>query len=423
MYKTETLLSTPRRRRRSSSTAGKTPSESGGDGRERLRYENDSVGICANRELAEAQASPRLWALLHEAQQEMERGTGILGDELSKLWQSLHNAKAGRESEGGIPASGAADCGGGGTAAAAVRTRVGGNRNGDLKDSGGDDGMNDKAAAAAPASKPRLHPEEADKLLAGLRELQAEMQAEAQSFQRRKSDIVKSLESQRGRRCSGRGAGDGEKDEIVRLEEEAESMKVAIVASRSRLLERVREVSFGTGKGREKRSVFVSLAPTRKCLINRRILSPVDIPYARDQLQRLVSEGVRSSAAAASASSATAASYHTISVPSARRTNEEGSETVTPGGSTHSLNDQMNAAQIMMAAREELEELEHQVEATREEVILRQNFSVFCGALCCHHTKPCVPLSLLRDQRCQSPQHLRERSKSCEFHRETCQVR
>lgn len=181
-------------------------------------------------------ASPRLWALLREAQEEMERGTDVLGDELNILWQNVREGAAccGREKEGTAAAS-AADSGGG----------VGG---------GGGVG-NDRRGKGQ-----RLPRREADVLLDGLEALQAEMEAEAISFQRQKSELTRKLRALPvvggrdgrgeaepggvvvGERCGRRGKQDGTAGLVTELEEEAESMRTAVIASRARLLGRVREV-------------------------------------------------------------------------------------------------------------------------------------------------------------------------------------
>lgn len=145
----------------------------------------------------------------------MERGADVLGGELSKLWQSLHSVELGLEA---APWQG------------------------DRRDGSGGEVNGKTSAAEAPTSRPHLPPEEAAELLAGLGKLQAEMHAEARSFQRRKSDIVNRVNSLVGAGSLRRGRCD--RDEVIQLEDEAESMRAAIVASRSRLLERVRKVSF-----------------------------------------------------------------------------------------------------------------------------------------------------------------------------------
>lgn len=163
----------------------------------------------------------------------MERGTDLLGDELNKLWRGVHGVAGGGVEEAGIPngertGAGAA----GGETAAAGRRRRGSRRR--------DRVAGDGCSAPLPQG-------EADALLGGLGQLQAEMEAEARSFQRHKVEIVRKLESL-GRRWDGR-----EDEEIVELEDEAESMRAAVVASRARLLDRVREVRLGfwdgAGKG------------------------------------------------------------------------------------------------------------------------------------------------------------------------------
>lgn len=194
-----------------------TKALSGGNGSgERLHHKDRKAASSSKKEdHTDTKAPSRLWAMLRKAQEEMERGADVLGGELSKLWQSLHSVELGLE---------------------AVQWR-GDRRNGS---GGGVDGKT--SAAEVPTSRPRLPPKEAAELLAGLGKLQAEMHAEARSFQCRKSEIVNRVNSLVGTGSSRRGRCD--RDEVIKLEDEAESMRAAIVSSRSRLLERVRKVSF-----------------------------------------------------------------------------------------------------------------------------------------------------------------------------------
>lgn len=168
---------------------------------------------------AAAWASPRLWVLLREAQEEMERGTDVLGDELNVLWR---NVREGAAEDSGSSDDESSEGGGGGS----IKTR-------------------------------RLPRREADTLLDGLEALQVEMEAEASSFQRRKTELMRKLETLPIGGGGGTGgaseAGPGEVRRHSRrreqddgaaagLEEEAESMRTAVIASHARLLGRVREV-------------------------------------------------------------------------------------------------------------------------------------------------------------------------------------
>ena len=176
------------------------------------------------------ETSPRLWTLLRQAQEEMERGTDVLGDELNILWQNVREGatERGRETEEMVTA-GVADGGGGGG--------FGGR--------GGTGSSNDRGKGQ------RLPRREADVLLDGLEALQAEMEAEASSFQRQKIELTRKLKAlpiggardgdKAGERPR-RGKQDGTAGLVTELEEEAESMRTAVIASHARLLGRVREV-------------------------------------------------------------------------------------------------------------------------------------------------------------------------------------
>lgn len=180
------------------------------------------------------EASPRLWALLREAQEGMERGTDVLGDELDILWRNVREGATdcGRETEDMVAAGAAAAVGGGG---------------------GGGDG----SGSGGRGKGQRLPRREADALLDGLEALQAEMEAEASSFQRQKTELMRKLKALPigGRRDGNgqaglgdvrgrprRGKQDSAAGMVMELEEEAESMRTAVIASHARLLGRVREV-------------------------------------------------------------------------------------------------------------------------------------------------------------------------------------
>lgn len=214
--------------------------------RRRRRRQRPATGIVASSPSAAAEtavtaapapaleASPRLWALLREAQEEMERGTDVLGDELNILWQNVREGATdcGRETKEMAAAAGAADGGG----------------------SGGDGGER----GSGRGNGQRLPRREADVLLDGLEALQAEMEAEASSFQRQKSELMRKLRALPigGGRGGAEEAGRGDVGErrrrgshsstaaglAMELEEEAESMRTAVIASHARLLGRVREV-------------------------------------------------------------------------------------------------------------------------------------------------------------------------------------
>ena len=152
---------------------------------------------------------------MREAQEEMERGTDVLGDELNVLWQNVRE-EAADDSDGDNGGGG----GGGGSGGGCSKTQ-------------------------------RLPRREADALLDGLEALQVEMEGEASSFQRRKTELMRKLETL----PTGGGGAGGAKEvgrsrrkereadrAAVGLEEEAESMRTAVIASHARLLGRVREV-------------------------------------------------------------------------------------------------------------------------------------------------------------------------------------
>lgn len=157
----------------------------------------------------------------------------MLADELNKLWQKVRDAAAvtgvsGTNSErGGLENSRGTAAAGGGA----------GQRRGEGRRTAG--------------RSPRLPTDEADTVLAGLGRLQAEMESEARSFQQRKVRLVRRLEllgRMEGGRTGWRGLDANRKERVVELEEEAESMRAAVVASHARLLGRVREVGCGRGK-------------------------------------------------------------------------------------------------------------------------------------------------------------------------------
>lgn len=236
-----TASPTPRRRRR---PRGK-PLPAGGaeghiDGAPRRRSPavpaapatREAAAVAAMTPIPEA--FPRLWALLGETQAEMERGTDALGDELSRLWRRLRAGEGyGGSGDGGGSGSGA-------TVGVAAAGRQQGGR-------GGTAGPGSGVVAGAPVSSPQLPPEAADALLAGLGRLQVDMEAEALSFQRRKADLMRKVGAL-GRRSAGGGRGGREekmRDEVLELEDEAESMRAAVAAAHARLLGRVREVGGG----------------------------------------------------------------------------------------------------------------------------------------------------------------------------------
>lgn len=170
----------------------------------------------------------------------MERGTDALGDELGRLWRRL---RAGDEYGGGGGVGRSKGGGGGGATARAAVAAAGQREVG----RGGTTGPGGAVVAGAPAWSSRLPPEAADALLAGLGRLQVDMEAEALSFQQRKAGLVRKVEAL-GRRGDGggqRGREEKMRDEVVELEEEAESMRAAVAATHARLLRRVREVGGG----------------------------------------------------------------------------------------------------------------------------------------------------------------------------------
>ena len=226
---------TPRRRRR---PRGKPVPIGGAEGRSDGAARRRSPAAPATPVTVEAAAAmapipeafPRLWALLGEIQGEMERGTDALGDELSRLWRRLR----GGDEHGGSGGGGRATVG----VASAGRQQDGRSRTA---------GPGGEVVSGAPVSSPRLPPQAADALLAGLGRLQVDMEAEALSFQRRKADLMRKVGAL-GRRASGGGREGREekmRDEVIELEEEAESMRATVAATHARLLGRVREVGDG----------------------------------------------------------------------------------------------------------------------------------------------------------------------------------
>ena len=187
------------------------------------------------------QAFPRLWALLLESQEEMERGTDALSDELGRLWRRLRTGDGCGGGGSGGRSKGGSGRGATVRAAAAVRREVG---------RGGTTGPGNALVDDAPAWSSRLPPETADALLAGLGRLQVDMEAEALSFQQRKADLVQKVEAlgRRGARGGQGGREEKMRDEVVELEEEAENMRATVAAAHARLLGRVREVGGGLVK-------------------------------------------------------------------------------------------------------------------------------------------------------------------------------
>lgn len=179
-----------------------------------------------------ATAAPRLRALIREAQQEMEHGTDILGDELDNLWRKI------REVAGVIETEDDRETGRGETSTATA-VEKGGRRS----RSGG----RGRVVGTRPAR--RLPPEEVDALLTGLAKLQSEMQAEAQGFQEHKAELVRRVETLEDSRNSGgreRRRGRCNDEQVVALEEAAKSLRTGVIASHGRLLGRVRGVRVET---------------------------------------------------------------------------------------------------------------------------------------------------------------------------------
>lgn len=224
--------------------------------------------------LAEKVGSPRLWTLLRQAQEEMERGTNLLGDELDKLWRNVRDAAERGEEKAQMDDYGETGRGGGDFSIHREKGRHIKRRSGEstrmgqrtiqqrhhgesargVCDNGDGDVLFDQKHSAVvetvgavdtvPSRRnPRLPPNEADALMAGLGRLQAEMEAEARSFQQHKVSLTRRLQDLRK---IGRGKDKTRSEEVVELEEEAESMRTAVVASHARLLDRVREVSVNT---------------------------------------------------------------------------------------------------------------------------------------------------------------------------------
>lgn len=189
--------------------------------------------------LSATASSARLWTLMQEAQAEMERGTDALGDELTVLWRNFRDVP-----EGGAVANDDND--NDDDDDDDDGDRDGGRRSGGVV---GDGPARYRVTATEEAPRPRprrrgngrrnkrLPPEDADALLEGLVRLKAEMEAEARSFQQRMGALSGRLESL----AEAEPGGVGGREE-VELEEEAESMRAAVVASHARLLGRVREV-------------------------------------------------------------------------------------------------------------------------------------------------------------------------------------
>lgn len=180
----------------------------------------------------------------------MEHGTNILGEELNKLWRNVADPVG----PGHGHEDGAAEAGGERVSVMTARRRRdwgGEGRNEDVGGGGG--GVGGGSNGRRPNARPTLPPEEVDALLNGLARLQSEMEAEVGSFQKQKAELVRRLEKldevggkhEGAERVEYDGAGWGRDcalDEVMALEEQAESMRAGVVASLARLLERVREV-------------------------------------------------------------------------------------------------------------------------------------------------------------------------------------
>lgn len=181
------------------------------------------------------EASPRLWVLLREAQEEMDRGTDVLGDELHKLWRSVH---------GGVEHVDGRREARGDSSTAKSEEEVAGRRR--KEEVAHFDGRSNRVAVsvAKRGHLCQLPKEKADALLDGLGRLQREMEAETHSFHQHKVELVRRLTSL-GQHGGGGEWRDWDGGEVVQLEEEAESMRAAVIASHARLLGRVREVGGG----------------------------------------------------------------------------------------------------------------------------------------------------------------------------------
>lgn len=221
-------------------------------GKVKRRYSEDKTSSSARpppppppRLAAVCQSAPYVWALLREAQVEMDHGTDVMGDELNKLWRNVREVagaviRSGEEEEEEKKEEGRRrrDDVGGPNAILKVRRKensaVGQRRR---REEGG----------RSTRPRPTLPPEEADALLTGLAQLQSEMKADIKSFRHRKAELGRKLEEfesgpdgdSNRQRTWGRN-GDAE---VAALQKEAVSMRAGVAASHARLLRRVREVS------------------------------------------------------------------------------------------------------------------------------------------------------------------------------------
>lgn len=208
-----------------------------------------------------------VWALLRKAQEEMDHGTDALRDELNKLWNIVRQV-AGADVVRGHKDEDEVVCSEG------SRRKSGDERDRHTSSTMPKNGQPETSAETAAAARkgrrrceqgegyaasqprPTLPPEDVDALLSGLAQLQSEMESEVKSFRQQKAALVSKLESAGpgtsgdSRRRDGRepgivlrrngGVGLGD---VSAMEDEAETMRARVVASRARLLERVREVS------------------------------------------------------------------------------------------------------------------------------------------------------------------------------------
>lgn len=204
-----------------------------------------------------------MWALLRKAQEEMDHGTDALRDELNKLWHIVRQVASADvvrghdENDEGCREESQRRSG-----------DEGGRDNGSTMPKDGQPGTSAAAAGkgrrrreqggghAASQPRPTLPPEDVDALLSGLAQLQSEMESEVRSFRQQKASLVSKLESvgpglsgdsrrregENRRVVRGTNGGDG-LGEVSAMEDEAEAMRARVVASRARLLGRVREVS------------------------------------------------------------------------------------------------------------------------------------------------------------------------------------
>lgn len=168
---------------------------------------------------------------IHEAQEEMERSTDTISDELENLRRDIRALSV--EAQEGVGQTLDRETRSPKTSKVAVSSMARRKRS----------RVKSRSGIGEPS---RLSPEDVRTLLTGLSKLQSEVEAEARVFQHRKGQLLSkhtALMARGGLEGGNSGRGcetDGR--EMVELEAEAQSLKANVGASHARLRERVQDV-------------------------------------------------------------------------------------------------------------------------------------------------------------------------------------